>query len=547
MSGILERKALIVYWLLLLIPTVAIGAAALRLLTHEEERLEQLQRAAIQERADVVAADIALAVDEVKAEFMAHLLAIPEESLRDGLRMWQQTAPLVRNVFIWRPGERVVLPNPDRPATAEEGRFLRRYELLFSGAVSLVPATPDTGLDEASSSNAYLTNRIQLQRSTAPIIDRTLGDRDWLTWYSDNSLFLLGWTRPAPDAPVRGVEIESMALLSHLISVLPTGVPENTAFALLDGSGNVLHQTGAISVDDTSRQLVRTPIGPALPHWEIVVYTSNGPGGNRSAFLVVAGLLVGASVFVILAAGTLLLREAHRGQVEAMQKTSFVSNVSHELKTPLTSIRMYAELLGEDRVSDAGKRRRYLRTIVDESQRLSRLIGNVLDFSRLEQGRKSYEMTDVDVVDVVERVLENQAVRLHEAGMRVEKDLGEERLIARTDRDALEQVLVNLVDNSVKYAAGGEELRVELAVDEHGVRIAVMDRGPGVAAGQREKVFDTFHRTDDSLTSRLPGTGLGLTIARRLMRGMGGDVVCGPRKGGGAVFEVTLNMSRTES
>jgi signal transduction histidine kinase len=240
------------------------------------------------------------------------------------------------------------------------------------------------------------------------------------------------------------------------------------------------------------------------------------------------------------AGGLLLLQEARRSALDARRKTTFVANVSHELKTPLTTIRMYAELLGEGRVRDEAKVRHYLRTIVGESQRLSRLIGNVLDFGRLEQGRKEYRVEALDPADTVSDILARQRERLEAAGLKVETTFPPAAARVRADRDSLEQVLLNLVDNALKYAAAGGELHVAVVPAGAQVQIRVEDRGPGVPAAQRERVFDLFHRLDDELTRRQPGCGLGLTLARRLLRDQGGDLGCEARPGGGAAFIVSL-------
>jgi len=253
----------------------------------------------------------------------------------------------------------------------------------------------------------------------------------------------------------------------------------------------------------------------------------------------VAGLLVVILVVAILAGGGLLLWQARNNYLDATRKTTFVSNVSHELKTPLTSIRMYAELLQEGRAPEE-KRRRYLDVIVSESQRLTRLVNNVLDFSRLEQGRKTYRLEQLDVSEAVRTALENQQERLRQAGMALTEEGTDAPVLVETDRDALDQVLLNLIDNAIKYAADGQQLWVRVTPSPDAVQIGVLDRGPGVAASERERVFEKFHRVDDSLTADKPGSGLGLTIARRMLRDLGGDLVCTLRTDGGACFVATL-------
>jgi signal transduction histidine kinase len=256
--------------------------------------------------------------------------------------------------------------------------------------------------------------------------------------------------------------------------------------------------------------------------------------------MLLAGLLLAIVVVAILAGGTLLSWQAQRHMAEALQKTSFVSNISHELKTPLTSIRMYAELLGEGRVKDPGKITKYLQVIAVESQRLTRLVNNVLDFSRLEQGKKKYRVESLDCADFVRRFLETHRLRLAEAGLKVSAELPAEPVWLFADRDALEQVLLNLVDNVIKYAAEGGELQITLERQGDHWRLAVMDRGPGIAPRHRVRIFERFYRVDDSLTASQPGSGLGLSIARRLLRDLGGELTFEPRVGGGSCFVARL-------
>lgn len=252
------------------------------------------------------------------------------------------------------------------------------------------------------------------------------------------------------------------------------------------------------------------------------------------------GVLVAIFVLIPISGGALLYRQSQRDARDARRKTTFVANVSHELKTPLTTIRMYAEMLEEGRVRDETKRSAYLSTIVRESQRLARLVNNVLDFGRMEQGRKKYAPQDFDAAETASNLLHEQRPRLDQAGMDLDVDLKAPCPI-RMDRDAFEQALLNLIDNAIKYAAAGAHLSVSLS----GGVLRVRDRGPGIPASLRRKVFEQFFRADDSLTAGQPGSGLGLTIARRLMRDQGGDVVLEPTDRG-CCFAIRLPAAPTE-
>jgi signal transduction histidine kinase len=252
-------------------------------------------------------------------------------------------------------------------------------------------------------------------------------------------------------------------------------------------------------------------------------------------------LLVAIFVAAIVAGGSLLLWQARRSEAEATQKTSFVANVSHEFKTPLTTIRLYSELLEQGRVRDGAQRSEYLRTIGRETQRLARLVNNALDFSRLEQGRKRYAREPLDLGGELTRLLDTHAPRVAEAGLNLQRALPAAPLPLTTDRDAVEQIVINLIDNACKYAAAGGELTVAATAGARGgVEVRVSDRGPGVPFDQRERIFEKFHRVDDALTAEKTGAGLGLSIARQLARGLGGELSFAPSAGGGADFILIL-------
>jgi signal transduction histidine kinase len=386
------------------------------------------------------------------------------------------------------------------------------------------------------SSDAVLADRVRERAET----DAGPEKRGWTPWTSENRLHLLGWVeRPAADE-VRGIELELAALVARLGGVLPDETQSDEGYALRDEKGRIMHQVGWIP-RVTAAPVAILPLSSALlPGWTVVAYldTPTGAAGSvESGFFLVGSLLVGILVVAILAGGSLLLGQARRSEAEAAQKTSFVGNVSHEFKTPLTTIRLYTELLEQGRVPDETRRREYLVTIGRETQRLSRLVGNALDFSRLEQGQKKYARDEFDLRSELARLLDTHGPRLAESGFVVQRTLPETPVPVASDRDAVEQVVLNLLDNAAKYAAAGGEASVELeARPTGGAIVRVLDRGPGVPAEHRERIFEKFHRVDDSLTAEKGGAGLGLSIARQLARGLGGDLRHAPRPGGGAVF-----------
>ena len=200
---------------------------------------------------------------------------------------------------------------------------------------------------------------------------------------------------------------------------------------------------------------------------------------------------------------------------------------------------MFSELLAEDRIADPERRRRALGTITAESARLSRLVDGLLDFSRLERNRRKYVLESVDLGELLSDIQQTAADGSTRHASFVTRHSGR-GCTALADRDAVRQIVLNLLDNAVKYAPGAPP-EVSVRDAENGtVALAVADRGPGVPPHAAKRIFDRFYRADDAATAETRGSGLGLSIARRLARGMGGDLVYRPRPGGGAVFELAL-------
>jgi len=241
-------------------------------------------------------------------------------------------------------------------------------------------------------------------------------------------------------------------------------------------------------------------------------------------------------LFVSLVVGAwLLLLAARRSRLEALRQTDFVSNVSHEFKTPLTTICLCAEL-AQDEGIDPARRQRALAAIREESERLKRLVLNALDFSRLEKDRRHYNIRSLDAAAIVRETCAAFVPRFAEGQLLAPP---EDPCTALVDDEALRQILANLLDNAAKYAPAG---KVEVSVQpvEGKVAITVADHGPGLSPDALHHAFDRFWRGDNSVTRETGGSGLGLAIARALARGMGGELSVTNRSTGGALFTLEL-------
>lgn len=254
---------------------------------------------------------------------------------------------------------------------------------------------------------------------------------------------------------------------------------------------------------------------------------------------------------LVIGAGSVLIVKGLNVELRlARQKTDFVSNVSHELKTPLTSIRMFSELLAEGRVADVAKQHSYLNIITAEAARLTRLINNVLDFSRMERGEKKYNFQSCDLAEIVRSAADTFRPHLEANRFRFDCEIPDVPLLVRGDADALSQVVVNLLSNAEKYSDTGREISIQLIQERSPLpyaEVRVLDRGSGVPRGSGEKIFEKFYRAHDSLSSGIQGSGLGLTIARQIACAHGGDVVYEPRVGGGSCFSLRLSLKTHEN
>ena len=256
-------------------------------------------------------------------------------------------------------------------------------------------------------------------------------------------------------------------------------------------------------------------------------------------------LSLSAALALALLAGVLLvLRTASREMALSAMKSDFVSNVSHELRTPIASIRVFGELMRLGRVSDPDKVREYGGHIETESRRLTQLVNNILDFSRIESGRKVYVFAEADVAEVVREAVATFDIRVASAGFRIDLSLPEKPLPPiRIDRAAIDQAVCNLLDNAVKYSGESRDIEVRVEGDERRVVIAVTDHGIGIPREERERVFERFHRVGTGLVHEVRGVGLGLAIVRHVVDAHGGKVSLETELGAGSTFSLVLPIA----
>jgi signal transduction histidine kinase len=257
-------------------------------------------------------------------------------------------------------------------------------------------------------------------------------------------------------------------------------------------------------------------------------------------------LAVGFGVLALLGAtAALLATGAQRARRLARQQMEFVAGVTHELNTPLAAIRSAGQNLADGIVTDAAQVRRYGGLIEKEGGRLTALVAQVLDFAGIESGSRAYVSEPLAVVTLVDEVLRDHRLALDQAGMTVERDLPPDLPQVRGDSAALRRVLDNLVANAVKFAASGRWLAVRAASrpDRGAVVLRVEDRGPGIPRDERERVFAPFFRGPAAERNATPGSGLGLSLVRHVVRAHGGRVWVEGHEGGGAAVVLELPVA----
>jgi len=244
--------------------------------------------------------------------------------------------------------------------------------------------------------------------------------------------------------------------------------------------------------------------------------------GNK--FLHYNYTVLGALSLFMLGGIFLTYRNISREMNLARLKSDFVANVSHELRTPLALIRLYAETLELGRLNSKEKYQEYFRIIREESERLTALINNILDFSRIEAGRKEYEFKETNLAELVRNTLDSYRFQIEQNGFSFEEKISNDVPPVVVDREAIARSLLNLVNNALKYSKDQKYIGVSLYRTNGSVNLEVQDRGIGIAPAEQEKIFEKFYRCGDPLVHNIKGSGLGLSLVRHIARAHGGDV-----------------------
>lgn len=272
---------------------------------------------------------------------------------------------------------------------------------------------------------------------------------------------------------------------------------------------------------------------------------------QRASFDIAFGVLI-LSFCVLLLAGTLILvLTARRAADLSRLQADFLSKVSHDFRTPLTSIRMFVETLREGRIEDLQRRQRLLDLLGQETERLSTMIDRLLDFARLEAGKMHYNRQPTDVGALVQAVVDRFEPRAHTPDINLTCTIETDLPQAAVDGEAISEVVQSLIDNAFKYTGPHKQIGVDVrraakglstrAADE--IEIAVADNGPGIARSEHRRIFEQFYRVDDRLARATEGSGLGLAISQHIVTAHGGKIRVDSTQARGARFVVALPIA----
>lgn len=378
-----------------------------------------------------------------------------------------------------------------------------------------------------------------------PLATSPLGVRGHLHRVWDGQPYLFSYIRRISAGRTFYIVVE--ADLSHLVASVFTqffASRSQLLYQIVDERGDLVY--GSPYRDTSAGVVVEQSFAETVSEWRVrVAQKDAGTNVARSRRRIIDFFLIGLAVTVILAGLGFLAVAIRRERRANDLKSEFISNVSHELKTPLSIISMFGEMLALGRVKGQAQATEYAEIIWRESVRLARLIDNVLDFARIERGGGGYEFAESDIADVVGRALEVSGRRVSTANMTMDVDIEGELPMVRLDANAYTLAVLNLIDNAIKYAVDGKKIEVKLAQRGEHVELSVRDFGPGIEPEEQAHVFERFYRAKAVRLKPIRGSGIGLALVQHIARAHHGEVVVESTPGQGATFRLRVPVSKS--
>jgi signal transduction histidine kinase len=436
----------------------------------------------------------------------------------DQIRQFVRKDRLIEQMFILNPQNEIIHPKKNYLLTNQETDFLNRTAILWS-----------------KSDPFFRPKQEDLKN------DPLFG---WHTWFWNQETRFIFWKKVAGGLIV-GVEINPSVILADMIAILPdtphkskninnklTGINFETSepvfyefrVVIENVKGDSLYQWGNYTPDNNESYQASLPLSVPFNMWQLKYYTSENVFAqyrNSSTFNLV--IILSVLCLCLFGLGYYFYRENTRQLKVAGQKVTFVNQVSHELKTPLTNIRLYAELLENQSAKFSEKSRSYIGVVISESQRLSRLINNVLTFANPQKYQQKLRLLKLDPDEIIQNTINSFLPAFKSKSLEIifEKNGNSEFNI---DPDILEQIIGNLLSNIEKYASSGGKAVIKSEITADTFIITIADNGPGIPVSLQKKVFLPFYRISNLLSDGISGTGIGLTISRNLAQLHGGNL-----------------------
>jgi signal transduction histidine kinase len=429
-----------------------------------------------------------------------------------------------------------------------------QFDLFYQSFKEIIPIT-DPVIDS-------LFRELDTQRACTDYLIRILSGPDLIATNGNN--YFKGGKNGISCTPINSSELTAVYLTWDNNNSVQTGMVIDFPAYLKSISEKLIQKLdpdSSINVkieDNNGRQIfsrvikeetvyLSFPFPENLPQWKLLL-SENQPGFIATLlkagsgiylfiFILIALLMVLGFVFTIYT----LNEELRLNKL----KSEFISNVSHELKSPLTSIRMMTEMLHHNRVKTEERKSAYYSAMLEESEHLSHLIDNILDFSGMDDDRRKYDFIDLDLNELLLKFLESTRERLPEPGFDIRYNRSDQVPVIRADKNAILQVFYNLVDNAIKFSGTSRQIDINLFSKDDELLLCVKDYGIGISGKDQEKIFDRFYRSDESQRLGIKGSGIGLTIVKQIVEAHGGTIAIESEVCKGSRVTVRIPLGRS--
>ena len=400
----------------------------------------------------------------------------------------------------------------------------------------------------ASDRENFIQKVIPILKARKPSSGKTNRTFHHLLQRIEEDIYLISYI-PIHDQSIFGLRLNSEVIIEKLRPLKLERLPlrKDWHIQISDESGNVLLGRNVGQLKDSIPQVgFSMGFEEDFPPWKVNIYQGDPDRverqfNRRRNIYVLSSVVVMAALFF---GGFLWIRSTGKELKLAKLKSDFVSTVSHEFRTPLTSIRYLADLLKRGRVRKEDRKQQYYETITQESERLSRLIENLLDFSKIEAGVKEYEFVETDAAEMCWDVVSRFKEQVAPQEFTIESEIPEELPRVHADREALSRALFNLLDNAVKYSGDSRKICLKTWLDESNIFIEVEDEGVGIGKEEQQRVFEKFYRSGTIHECSVKGSGIGLTIVDHIVKAHGGELNLESELGKGTKVRIRLPKKR---